>query len=363
MLKLLNKTIGKPFYQQHVGLFLIVGYLMFGMIQGYALIEFHIALLNSICTSFINLLMVFTIWTLYTLKAVHFVKQKIASPQYQFAQLLSVLSTKQQRLIWIRIYILLAVPVLGYGGLILFTALKTGEYLAFISTLTWLLLLIYSASWYTTNLFVRSFIHREITIKRPVLKFKKPFWIWPLINLFNQPLIFVVAKGISFLFFNVILLVFADVGNDIRVFLTAMLAVVLSHAMVVANLVKFDAFELACSKSLPIPMLRRIANWGVTFSLILSPELILLFLASDWNFEVLGYGAFFVLSSLFLLKILLYVLKGDFERFFKCLLFFFFIAMFAILAGFYCWFCLLLVALTLAFYRLSYRKLDFRAIA
>lgn len=364
MLKLLIRSLGLTFYQQHVGLFLVAIYLLFGMIQGYALISFHIALLISICSSPINLLMLLVVWILYALKCVFFVKQKLASADYQFAKSITSMPSKQQYMLWAKLYGFLLLPIIAYAVLMLLIAVKHQFYLTFFTTILGVLLILVFLTIYTFRFTNFTFHVFKNWINLPTVAINKPFWSWPLYYLLaEQRLMLLICKVFSMLSFKVILLVFADVGNDIRVYLTALLAVVLSHAVLVFNLTKFDAFYSAFAKNLPIGAMKRLSYWLLVFILLLMPEFIQLVWLSDLTIFQLINCLFFCVATILGLQMLVYLLKADMERYMKYLLFFFFVSMLAILAGYYFIFSLVLIPLAVVTFFWRYNNLDLKEIA
>ena len=364
MLKLLVRTLCLTFYQQHVGLFLVAFYLLFGMIQGYALVDFHLALLVSICSSPLNFLTLLAVWFLYAVKCVFFVKQKLALPSYQFTSIVTSMPSKRQYVVWTKLYGLMLLPILAYAVLMLMVSVKHQFYLTFLVTIIGVVLIILLLVGYTYRFSNFEFKVSKIGVNLPSIKVNKPFWSWPLYHLLKEQwVMLLVCKVVSIVSFKLILLVFADVGNDIRVSLTALFAVVLSHAILVFNLIKFDAFYLAFAKNLPINAFSRLMGWGLVFLLLLTPEFGLLFWLSSLTVLQLANCLFFCMAMMLVLQMLVYLLKADMESYMKCLLFFFFVGMLAILSSYYLIFSLLLIPLAVATFFWRYNTLDLKELA
>ena len=183
MLKLLVRTLGITFYQQHVGLFLVAFYLLFGMIQGYALIDFHIALLVSICSSPLNFLMLLAIWFLYAVKYVFFVKKKLALPSYQFTSAVTSMPSKRQYILWAKLYGLMLLPILVYAISMLLVSIKHQFYFTFLATITSVVLIILLLVGYTYRFNNFAFKVSKTWVNLPSIKINKPFWSWPLYHL------------------------------------------------------------------------------------------------------------------------------------------------------------------------------------
>ena len=170
------------------------------------------------------------------------------------------------------------------------------------------------------------------------------------------------CKLVSLLAFKSILWVFADVGNDIRVFLTAMLAVVLSHAILIFNWVKFDAAYLSFVKNLRISSFKRSTYWLIVLMILVIPELTLLIWLTRFDVAQIFMSVVFCMSTLFTLLTLVQVLKTDMERYMKFLLFFFFITMLVILAGYYLIFSVALLFVSILIFMVYYMKIDLKEI-
>jgi hypothetical protein len=364
MLKLLIRTIGATFYQQHIGLLLVVFYLLFGMIQGYDLILFHKALLISICSSPLNILILFAVWILYAIKCLLFVKQKLAQQDHIFAKETVIVSPKNQIILWIKVYSFLLSPILCYAGLVLVTSITHQYFFSFSATLLMLVLMFTLLLFYTYRTVNFSFNVSKPWLNLPVIKIDRGFWSWPIWYLLNeQRVMLLICKIVSFLFFKAILLVFADIPNDIRIYLTAMLAVVLSHAILVLNLIKFDTFYNAFAKNLPVNANKRLVSWVFVFSILLVPEMILLLVSTDVTVMQFGNCLLFGISSMLVLQVLVYFLKANSDKYLQYVLFFFFVSMFAILCGYYLLFSLAMIVCSSAIFVWNYNKMDLKEIS
>lgn len=364
MLKLLIRTIVATFYQQHVGLFLFFFYLLFGMIQGYDLINFHKALLISICSAPQNLYILFAIWIVYAIKTLLFVKQKLNQEGYGFAKEITIIAPKKQVVLWGEVYSFLLLPILCYAVLVLITAVVHQYFFSFFATLIMLMSILVLLSIVTYRFSNFNFKVTKSWFNFSLVRINKPFWAWPIWYLLSeQRLMLLICKGVSFLCFKVVLLVFADIENDIRIYLTALLAVVLSHAVLILNITKYDAFYGAFAKNLPISATNRLIYWVFVFGLFLSPELILLVFSTNISTLLFSYCLLFSLGAMLVLQMLVYFLKTNMDRYLQYLLFFFFVSMFAILGGYYLPYSLIMIVLAVGVYLWKYNNLDLKEIA
>lgn len=364
MLKLLNKTIGLAFFAQHTGLFLVIGYLVFGAVEGSQLISYQYALVMAICSSPIIWLVVFLLWLAYSVKCYLFVNQKLDLPAHSFITSITKIKRNHQLLVWLKVYVFMLSPILLYSILILVVSLRNHYFFSFFATLIGLITLLVSLAFLTFRSTNYTINPKKNLFPRQLITVKKPFWAWPLFYLLNeQPLMFFACKLVSLFAFKSILWVFADVGDDIRVFLTAMLAVVLSHAVVVLNWVKFDATYLSFVRSLRITTFKRLGYWLMISLILLIPEFGLVAWLTHFNVLEIGLAVVFGMATLFSLITLVYLLKADMDRYIKYLLFFFFITMLAILAGFSLLFSVSLLLLSMLIFVTHYPKIDLKDLA
>jgi len=363
MLKLLFNSLAKEFYQQHAGFFLVGIYVLFGVVEPSQLIGYQKALLLAGISSPAGLVIVFASWFLYSAKAYFFIQQKTRTADYNFVKETTALAKKTQIKLWMRLYLIILLPILIYVFPLII--LCFGYYL-FISAICILVVfsgLIFGLSWLNTQSLTFDFLKQERQITKLVPNIKKPFLSWPLFHLFNeQPLMLLMCKLLSLIFFKGMLWMFADVGNDIRVLLVAMLASVLCHATLVFTLLKFETVYLNFSKSLEISTFKRLRNWLFVFAIILTPEWIFLISASHFNLFTIANGVLFGFTGLFFLLTLLYVVKLNMDNYLKWLLFFFFIAMWSILANYYLLFSLILLSICKIYYVRMFNKTDLKIL-
>ncbi len=365
MLAILNKTIGMSFYRQHVGLFLVAFYLLFGAVEGSQLISYHYAILMAVCSSPLVLAMLFVVWVLYAFKTLFFVKQQLLRESYAFVKEISRSPKQVQYRLWFKLYAFLLLPILGYALLVIFIAIKHQLYLSSIATIVGLSGLLIALTSYTFRL--TNFAYKPpsvIWVNIPPVKLNRPFWLWPLFYLLQeQAVMLLVCKLVSMLFLKAILLLFADVGDDIRVYLTALLAVVLSHAILIFNLIKFDAAYCLFARSLAISKLRTLANWFLLLILLLVPEFGLLIWLTNFGVLQFTYEVLFCSATMLFLFVLVYLLKADMERYMKYLLFFFFVSMLMILAGYHLLYSSTLLACAAAVFLWKYPRMDLKELA
>lgn len=362
MLKLLNRTLISSFYQQHAGLFLVVFYLIFGAVEGSQIISYQKALLLAVSTSPILLLFVFGIWLLYGIKCIHFINRTLNQENYGFFNVLNTLAKKKQKQLGFYLYAMCFIPILVYSVLIIGMAISEGYYYSAIATPIFVLGVLNVATIYTYHKTNYTYNPPKAYIKLPFFKLPRPYWLWSLYHfLTDQKIALIVTKLVSFLVFKAVLWMFADIGNDVKVYLTAMFAVVLSHAVLLFNMVKFEATYLGFIVALPMNKLSSIKHQIVVLFILIIPELIIYSWIVGFELIFMLRALLFSVSALLFLKALVIFLKADMESYMKWLLFYFFISMLAILSSndilFSC------ISVSLAFGYLILNRRDIKVLA
>jgi len=364
MLKLLINTLAKAFYQQHAGFFLVGIYILFGVVEPSQLIGYQKALLLAGITSPVGLAVVFVAWLLYSLKVLFFVRQKLAEAQYSFVRETAALDVKSQFKLWLKLFLVMLLPIGVYVFLLIALSFKYHLLWSAISIVLVFSALCFALSWLTLRLVTFGFLKQERKQLSTGIKVKRPFFSWPIFYLLNeQPLMLLMCKGLSFIFFKGMLWMFADVGNDSRVVLVGMLASVLCHAVLIYSVLKFDISHLNFVKSMPVSLLKRVFNWLLIFAIVLIPEWVFAIAAAHTTVYAFLSVCLFGLASLLLMLSLLYLVKLDMDRYLKWLLFFFFIAMWAILAHYCLVFSVLLLVTCSLYYLRFFNKTDLKELA
>ncbi|WP_431295055.1 hypothetical protein [Pedobacter sp. P26] len=363
MLKLLINTLSKEFYQQHAGFFLVGIYMLFGIVEPSQLLSYQTALLLAGVSSPIGMAVVFVSWLLYATKVHFFIKQKLASARYNFIKESAALEKNLQLKLWVKLYFTILLPIIIYVFLLIALSIYHHFFISIAFILIVFSLIIFGLSWFTYQSVALGFLKKERQIVSVGLKVKKAFISWPLFHLLKeQPLMLLMCKVLSLIFFKGMLWMFADVGNDIRVILVALLASVLCHAVLVFTLIKFETEFLNFNKSLQISVIKRMLNWLLVFAIILIPEWIFLIMAAHLNLCAIANGILFGIAGLSFLLTLLYIVRLNMDNYLKWLLFFFFIAMWSILGHYYLFFSLVLLGSCILYYFIMFNRIDLKGI-
>jgi len=361
MLKLLINSLAKEFYQQHAGYFLMGFYILFGIVEPSQLLGYHKALLLSGISSPAGFAIVFVSWTLYCNKVYFFIKRKLTLRQYNFIKEIASLDKNSQFKTWLIFYGVILLPIIIYVCALIGLSIYNQLFLSLICILSVFTALVMGLSFLSYQSVTFGFLKEEGNQVNTYLQVQRPFFSWPLFYLLNdQPLMLLMCKVLSLVFFKGVLLMFADVGNDTRVLLVALLASVLCHAVLVLTLIKFEIAYLNFSKSLPISSYKRLLGWLLIFTIILSPEWMFLIISSKFDLHSIFNGFVFALAGMLFLLTLLYIVRLNMDLYLKWLLFFFFISMWSILGNYYLLFSLVLMGSCVLYYLMNYDRTDLK---
>jgi len=361
MLKLLINSLAKEFYKQHAGYFLMGFYVLFGVVEPSQLIGYHKALLLGGISSPAGLAIVFVSWTLYCSKVHFFIKQKLALQQYNFIKEIGGVDRNSQFKIWLVFYSVILMPIIIYVCALIGFSIYNHLFVSLICILIVFTVLATGLSFLTYQSVTFGFLKEERNKIEICIQVKRPFFTWPLFySLSDQPLMLLMCKVLSLMFFKGILLMFADVGHDTRVLLVALLASVLCHAVLVLTLLRFELAYLNFSRSLPISLYKKLLGWLLMFTIILSPEWIFLIISSKFDVYSIINGFVFGLAGMLFLLTLLYIVKLKMGTYLRWMLIFFFVSMWSILGHYYLLSSLIVLASCALYYLMYFDSIDLK---
>jgi len=327
----LVKIFANGFYRVHAGLFLFVGLAIVGAVPPERLWVYEKSLMIAFVSSPMMAL-VFALWLIYAIKAMHYVAGQIFAVNQQFLFYSSnAFTRKKQFIAWFYAQAVILLPIIGYGVIAVFVAIAYHYYWSSIIILLYLLLL----TGFSSLLYVR-LVNKLVDggnssfILKVTGKWPKPFFSLFIYQLFNKMKVtYIVTKILSWLIVTAVFLLFADVKNDIRVAGIAMLAIITAHAVIIYQHRVFEEKFMIFSRNLPYSSGRRFLNYLQTYLVLLVPEAIWLF--SRFNpfiaVELLTAG----LSIIMLFHCLLYRIGINMDKYLQWILFLFVVIFWIIL--------------------------------
>ncbi len=332
--KVLGKVLVARFYERNAGLFFVVFYLMFGIVESSQIISYHQSLIYATLTSVAFQLMVFAIWLLYTLKCVQFISEQLRQPLNQFVFQLALLHPSQLFIQSIQLILLLHLPVLAYTIFIIALGINSQNYLSVGSIILFqTALYLASARWLVYRLQAQHLFRFKLDLPHLTWKWPKPLPLFYLGHLTTQlPTVFFFAKVASLFCIFGFLQIPVD-HYEVRVAILGLLFGLASHSVVVFELRKMEERFLLFMRTLPLSHLHRFLYLALTYGMLLIPEIIMLAINHVHAIDLVGiylFGVgFLLLSHTQLFK------KLDNEKYLQWMLGFFLISFLLVLFKIY----------------------------
>ena len=342
MAKVLGRIFTTRFYAQNTGFFFLLFYLLFGVVQGGQLISYHYGLLLGIVSNTSGLLLALGLWILYNLKCIWYVSATLNSKEYAFLyQTIGSIASTPQRRIWLGVHTSIYAPVLVYCSIAIIVACLKQYYVAAFVLAVFNGLMCYSPVWIYSYLInhpgAAFFYHRwQEWLNR---RFRKPlplFYVYELATNRTRSLLLLKIFSCVVLLATFTLMKGSD--YDVRAVFTGLLVAVLLHTIVVFDHRHFEDQFLNFTRALPIPLWKRYGALGITYGILLLPELGLLIMHTlpynSWHWLMLMV---FGVSVLLMFRCLLYFPRLDQDKYLRWVFLLFCVLLFMILGHLYAW--------------------------
>jgi len=279
--KILLKVFVNGFYRVHGGLLMVVFFILFGLVEPGQWFAYEKTLMLAFVSSTVFMLAVFTIWLLYTIKALFYVAAQIAAPNQQFLFYSSnALNPQQQFKSWCYAQAVILFPVVVYGLLAVIVGIVYHYYLQAAAILLYLILLIAGSA-----IFYMKQVNRLVDGSKQsfILKLSRR-WYKPFFSLFIFYVFdklkgkYLFTKMLSWLIITGVFYLFADVSHDLRVAGIAMLGIITAHVIIIYQYHSFEQVYLSFSRNLPYSRIQRFLNFTLVYLVLLLPECIWLFI-------------------------------------------------------------------------------------
>ncbi|MEL7003008.1 MAG: hypothetical protein AAFN93_09780 [Bacteroidota bacterium] len=336
VIKVLIKTIGRNFYYENASTFIIIFLLAFGFLSGTE----HRAIAIAIASNNLLCLATIAIWLLYVAKTVIFVYGKFQSPSYYFIWNASLISLPLRFIYFITVQSVLNLPVSLYALFVLWFGMQLGSLFSIV-LLSFFLVIIHILPVLIHELSLRKYHyeqHNFITNKliAPLLRFKKPEWLWPLIGSVKaRPSLWFVSKPVAIL----LLTGFASIDSleqyNIKWMNIGALVVFSLNLSILFETNVFEQRYLSIFKNLPVPKYKVLLRDGLMVLASLLPEVILLIKLFPVHHST-GSLAMLLLFGVYLNWVSYLVLKVyriDLESYLRKYLFVFLLIFLFILSG------------------------------
>jgi hypothetical protein len=261
-----------------------------------------------------------------------FIKQKMALPSYQFIAASNAAKRGVQLRGWLGLYLVLCSPVLIYTALVICIGIVYGYYWTALAACLYNIALFCGLAAWSYHYANYGFINHKKWIQLSLPKVNKPFWTWPFYYLLKEQTIMLMAcKILSLLLFRGIIWMFADAGQDIRIYLIAILSAILAHSILIATVLKFERSQLSFVSSFPLGSWSRLLQTTIFFLLLFLPELLIYTHMVHYSPSAVISGIVFCIACLFALRMSLYYSGDDMDFYLRFIFCFFILTMLAIL--------------------------------
>ncbi|WP_212002768.1 hypothetical protein [Chitinophaga sp. HK235] len=362
---ILQKIFTAQFYIQNTGFFLVLFYLMFGVVDSSSLLSYHRSLMMGFLEGHSFLLLVLFLWTLYLLKCTGFVMKTLQTRGYEFLYTTMGSMHKKQRLReWAFIHTAIYLPVLIYSGIAIVVGVRHHYYstasiiLIFnIAMCCWPLALYERKLHNPDTLFFTGHLQRWINrhiVKPPVL-----YFLYELFTQFPRRILSAKLISAALVWITFFLMQQGDYF-DLRGLQLGVMVSVLLHLQLLTHHRVFDDTWLNFMENLPISTFRHYLRMVGIYVIIFLPEMIMIIVNAYTKTDVLSLLMVFcmALSLLMFFRTLLYFPKINNEIHVRYVLLTCFVVLFLIL-GHREWIAILLLLLMSAiiFFK-KYRKYE-----
>lgn len=330
VLPVLSKSIIAPFYRAHAGMLIFVFLVMFGTVESRYLVNYHQTLILGMFTSEVFMLAVCFIWTLYSLKILHFILWLLRKPEYVFLTDLMLVS-RMRVLGQIFITVLSCfLPVLVYTIFIYLIGISEHYYYESLGILAFQISICF-----ITTLVIVLFLRTQHKFSWAISLFRMPnrggrigFYISYFVNEEKIALLISKAFSLSLLY---IVREATESGDDFRILGLTWVFVLLSHTFLVPKVRMFEDRYLSLIKSLPISTVKTCALYFIFYAGLMLPELMFSISMAGNVFEVI---LLMLLSAGIQMFIHAYLLKPtrDVDQFSTFLFWLFILSFFVILS-------------------------------
>ncbi|UZR97084.1 hypothetical protein [Chondrinema litorale] len=325
--KVLIKIFAKGFYKVNAGLllFLFVTIILYCFyievlnqthFEPDVIILFNLSFVLSIISSPVLVILVFAVWTVFTIKSWSYVSSQIIVPENQFLFYSSnSIDRFSQFKSWLLVQLIISIPIIVYGVFAMLIGIAFGYYLIPIVILLFAFFMAcISALLYmhTINKLINPY---EKTIYLNIAKnWKKPFFSLFLYHCLNNLQVTIaVTKILSFIIIIGGTYILADIQHDLRVTSVICLGIVLTHSLLIYQSNYFETTQLAFTRNFPLSSNQVYLNYLLTYLLLTLPENIWLLL--NFNpFESFSLILFSTGTAMFF-KSILYLIRLNMRRY------------------------------------------------
>ncbi|MFC3856011.1 hypothetical protein ACFOTA_08780 [Chitinophaga sp. GCM10012297] len=335
---ILQKIFVRRFYIQNTLFFLVLFYLLFGVVDGGSLISYHRSLMLGFMGNLYFLLLVLALWALYGMKCAGFVLKTFQTQGFEFLYpTLGSVEKPARRRLWLLIHTGIYMPVLVYAGIAVAVGITRGFWLAGLLVAVFNLL----ACFLPLALYERKLHRPDVTfftgylqrwLNRRFVKLPGLYFFYELFTNYPRRILSVklACAGILWLTFY---LLRQTGGFDARGLMLGGMLCVIAHGQLMMQHRAFDDTYLGFLRGLPQPLWRHYLRLAGIYLLLFLPEIVMM-AANKTPLSSLT-GCFVLAAAMLLLfRSLLYFPKMNAEVHMRYVLLVSFVTLFMVLAGY-----------------------------
>jgi hypothetical protein len=273
---LIQRALAFPFYRQHAGLFLFIFFIMFGLVESSQLLNYHQSLIYGMLSSTVFLLIVLFIWLLYFIKCFIFVTQKCEAPDYHFIHELASLPPSKLLQYFVILYVMIFMPVAIYTIVILIMAMKSGFYTQAIIIVVFQACGLLLCSWTSSQQIHKRHLPNLFSIPAFNIPFNRPLALFYISHLTKHQKVGILLSKLFSVLSIYIVLQAMDLREDVRIPAIVLLFGLTAHGFLIFDMKRFEDERLPWMRALPYSTLSLYLNYLLVFTLILTPEMMLL---------------------------------------------------------------------------------------
>ncbi|PTS94104.1 hypothetical protein DBR11_24045 [Pedobacter sp. HMWF019] len=288
LLNILLKGFAWRFYKENSGLLLfffvsIISYCFFiktaGVYRQEESVFYHLMLMMTFITSPLVMLMVFTLWLLYTIKSWQFVARLLRQDENRFLFYSTTsYSWSTQFKAWLLMQLAISLPLIGYWIFASILGIIYHSWSIPFLTLLYIFLLALISAWlyvFLVNRAERS--SRSSILIRLSKKHKKHFSTLFIYRIFDQEkLLYLLIKALSLLTMTALFRLFQDAAEQ-QIAPVIILGVTTIHSFFIFQEQYFQESRLHLLRNLPISREKLFFSFALVYFLITLPETLWLF--------------------------------------------------------------------------------------
>lgn len=362
---ILSKIFTQRFYIQNTGFFLVLFYVLFGVVNGANLLAYHKGLMLGFLGNYTFLFIVLLLWTAYALKCSGFILKTFQLQGYDFLYPTMGSIQKSARIrIWFLLHTAIYMPVLVYAGIAFLFAIQQHYYtpaalilVLNIANCIWPLALYERKLAQPDIIFFTGHLQRWLNkyfTKPPVL-----FFLYELFSNFPRRIVStkLFSAGVLWLTF---LVMRQGEYFDLRGLQIGVMISVMVHMQLMVHHRAFDDTYLNFMENLPIPLYTHYGRLIGVYVIMFLPEMVMITVNAYTKTSAMGLVTVFgtALSLLILFRTMLFFPKMNPEVHVRYTMLTSFIVLFMILANYEWPAILLLQAASAIIFFKKYRQYE-----